>query len=224
VANQIVGHHQACVVVCLATHSSKIHAERLPVKIYTTADGLARDQINRIVQDSHGFLWFCTVEGLSRFDGYRFTNYTTANGLPSGMVNDLLETRDGTFLVATANGLCKFNPRGTPRFTTWRPAEPGAEVINELIEDPAGRIWCGTNAGLYWIDTARDALSFHFLDLGLRRENFDSWLVESLIEDRTGALWVGTRGSGLCRYKADGRIDRLTVAQGLPSAGPPSEC
>src|SRR5580765_3228340 len=81
-------------LLCLATHTSQIHAERLPVKIYTTADGLARDQINRIVQDSHGFLWFCTVEGLSRFDGYRFTNYTTANGLPSGMVNDLLETRD----------------------------------------------------------------------------------------------------------------------------------
>ena len=43
-------------------------AEQLPIKTYTTADGLARDQINRIVQDSHGFLWFCTAEGLSRFD------------------------------------------------------------------------------------------------------------------------------------------------------------
>src|SRR5229473_1815205 len=68
-------------------------AEQLPFKNYTTADGLVRDQINRIVRDSHGFLWFCTREGLSRFDGYRFTTYTTDQGLPPRSVNDLLETR-----------------------------------------------------------------------------------------------------------------------------------
>src|SRR5215813_5749668 len=92
-------------LLCLATGPAKSHAQQLPIKTYTTADGLVRDQINRIVQDSHGYLWFCTVEGLSRFDGYRFTNYTTADGLPSGYVSDLLETRDGMYLVATAKGL-----------------------------------------------------------------------------------------------------------------------
>src|SRR5215813_5022101 len=92
-----------CLLLCLVTASASIQAEQLPIKTYTTADGLVRDQINRIVQDSQGYLWFCTSEGLSRFDGYRFTNYTTANGLPSGWVSDLVETRDGTYLVATAN-------------------------------------------------------------------------------------------------------------------------
>jgi ligand-binding sensor domain-containing protein len=48
-------------------------AEQLPVKTYTVADGLAHNRVKRIVQDSHGFLWFCTADGLSRFDGYRFT-------------------------------------------------------------------------------------------------------------------------------------------------------
>ena len=113
-------------LLCLAIGSSKSHAEQLPIKTYTTADGLVRDEINRIIQDSHGYLWFCTDEGLSRFDGYKFTNYTTADGLPSGAVSDLLETRDGTYLVATAHGLSQFNPRGVPMFAVWRPAEPGA--------------------------------------------------------------------------------------------------
>ena len=57
-------------------------AEQLPVKKYTKSDGLIRDYITRIVVDSHGFLWFCTPEGLSRFDGYTFTNYSGA--APSG--------------------------------------------------------------------------------------------------------------------------------------------
>lgn len=83
-------------------------AERLPLKSYTTADGLARDQVNRIVRDSRGFLWLCTPEGLSRFDGYRFTNYTIADGLPHRSVRDVLETRSGEYWVATGDGLCRF--------------------------------------------------------------------------------------------------------------------
>lgn len=50
-------------------------AERLPLKIYTVADGLASNEINKIVTDSRGFVWFCTSDGLSRFDDYVFTNY-----------------------------------------------------------------------------------------------------------------------------------------------------
>src|ERR1700724_3648233 len=76
-------------------------AERLPLKTYTVADGLAHDEINKIVRDSRGFLWFCTAEGLSRFDGYGFTNYSTNEGLPHPYVNDLLETRTGEYWLAT---------------------------------------------------------------------------------------------------------------------------
>src|SRR5437667_3690869 len=101
-------------VVALLTLSQPILAERLPLKTYTTADGLAHNVINRIVRDSRGFLWFCTADGLSRFDGYSFTNYGTAEGLPHPMVNDLLETRSGEYWVATNGGLVKFNPRGVP--------------------------------------------------------------------------------------------------------------
>ncbi|MGA2591005.1 MAG: hypothetical protein ABSH32_13885 [Bryobacteraceae bacterium] len=53
------------------------------MRIYTTADGLAGNTIDRIVTDSHGFLWFCTREGLSRFDGYQFYNFGVAQGLGS---------------------------------------------------------------------------------------------------------------------------------------------
>ncbi len=48
---------------------STAKAERLPVKTYTVADGLLRDNVLKIKQDSRGFLWFCTDEGISRFDG-----------------------------------------------------------------------------------------------------------------------------------------------------------
>src|ERR1043165_2775398 len=99
-------------LACATVLSGKVNSEHLPIKTYTTADGLAHNVVNRIVRDSRGFLWFCTDEGLSRFDGYSFTTYGLEQGLPSAVVNDLVETRQGDYWVATANGLCYFNPLG----------------------------------------------------------------------------------------------------------------
>ena len=64
-----------CVFGLILASSAIAKGERLPIKSYTTADGLANNAVNRILRDSRGFLWFCTNEGLSRFDGYSFTNY-----------------------------------------------------------------------------------------------------------------------------------------------------
>src|SRR5437764_13526162 len=80
-------------------------AEKLPLKIYTAADGLAHNSVSRIVRDSQGYLWFCTSEGLSRFDGYEFHNYRQSDGLPHRDVHDFLETRSGDFCIATRGGI-----------------------------------------------------------------------------------------------------------------------
>src|SRR5260370_42656767 len=50
--------------VLLAT-SGLVRAEQLPIKVYSTADGLPSTQIRRIVRDSRGLMWFCTVDGCS---------------------------------------------------------------------------------------------------------------------------------------------------------------
>ena len=99
--------------------SLTLRAERLPIKTYATSDGFAHNTVNRIAKDSRGFLWFCTAGGLSRFDGYGFTNFGTRQGLPNSSVNDLLETRAGEYWVATGGGLVRFDPKG-------RPTPPGA--------------------------------------------------------------------------------------------------
>jgi ligand-binding sensor domain-containing protein len=101
----------ACVALVLLLPLA-LKAERLPIKTYTTADGLLRDNVYRVRQDSRGFLWFCTAEGVSRFDGYGFTNFTTDDGLPHPVVNDFLETSKGVYLVATGAGIARLNPHG----------------------------------------------------------------------------------------------------------------
>src|SRR5437867_215144 len=149
--------------------------QHLPIKTYTTTDGLAENQVNQIVRDSRGYMWFCTAEGLSRFDGYRFTNYTTDQGLPHRIVWDLLETRGGTYWVATGDGLCRFNPNGSqsrdssnPMFTVYRPGEsPQARITSVLLEDHAGTIWVGTAGGVYRLEEADGQVKFQFVDMGM---------------------------------------------------------
>src|SRR5580700_2013363 len=113
-------------------------AAQLPVKTYTTADGLARNSINCIVQDPRGFLWFCTSEGLSRFDGYTFTNYGIDHGLPNRAVTSLLIGRSGVYWVGTWAGLFRFDPNSSPpqRFEPVPLRSGGAGmVVYALAED-----------------------------------------------------------------------------------------
>lgn len=84
------------------------------VRIFTTEDGLVRNWIQRIRSDSRGNLWFCTVEGISLFDGSRFTNFTVRDGLPNRLVNDMLESSSGEYWIATNGGLSRFHPVTAP--------------------------------------------------------------------------------------------------------------
>ena len=103
----------------VAVLAGAAHAERLPLKTYSVADGLGSDRVLRIARDSRGFLWFATGEGLSRFDGYAFVNYGVAQGLPAAEVADVAEARDGAIWAATPAGVARLDPLATthPLFT-----------------------------------------------------------------------------------------------------------
>ena len=190
----------ACLILCLAP----LLAEQLPVRIYTTADGLAGNTIDRIVTDSHGFLWFCTREGLSRFDGYQFYNFGVAQGLPAG-ANDLLEAAGGDYWIATHNGIARFQPASPkPRFEILLPRDPKARVVFALAADPAGGIWAGTQGGLYHLDRTSGEWQLRPVDTGMTGQDWEDTFVEALLVDRSGALWAGT-WNGLCHRFPDGR-------------------
>lgn len=203
------------VLLCLL--SLGLLAEQLPIKTYTTSDGLAYNVVKRIFQDSRGFLWLAT-SGLSRFDGQRFINYGLADGLSYRSINDLLETRAGVYWVATnGGGVCRFNPDAGANalFTTYRVGETAAASrVNLLYEDRAGRIWAGTDGGLFRWDEAAGA----FQQLGLEMAAREDRLIQvwALTEDRAGNLWIGT-SSGLVRRSHTGRPMTQHAIQ--PAAG-----
>ncbi len=80
---------------------------------YSTINGLADNRVLCITQDSRGFMWFGTSEGLSRFDGNKFENYFsnpgTENSLPDNIITSIDEYRPGHLLILASANLCCLN-------------------------------------------------------------------------------------------------------------------
>ena len=185
--------------------------ERLPIEAYSTADGLGSDVVHRIVRDSHGFLWLCTREGLSRFDGHEFVTFGVEQGLPSPVVSDFLETRSGELWLGTRAGLVRFDPLGDPgaRDDATTGSDPMFRLIPEdegestgavraLLEDRAGVLWVGSANGLWRVESAPGGGSrLVAVEIGLPADAARR-TVRELLEDPSGGLWVGTDG-GLYR-------------------------
>jgi signal transduction histidine kinase/ligand-binding sensor domain-containing protein len=181
-------------------------AERLPIATFTTADGLAGNEINCILQDSRGFLWVGTQSGLSRFDGYRFVTYGPLQGLPSPGVDALLETPAGALLAGTHGGVARLDPRsrpGAPVFTPL-PGPPGAlhGAINALAAGRAA-IWLGRytfDRSIFRLGSPEGTGAAEPIGLAPGRA---VPLVTALVPDGD-ELWVGT-AAGLWHRLAGGR-------------------
>jgi signal transduction histidine kinase/ligand-binding sensor domain-containing protein len=192
------------------------HGERLPVRSYGLADGLPSTFVDHITSDSRGLLWFSTRDGLARFDGARFVTYGIEHGLPIPNVSFVLESRRNVYWVATnGRGVCRMDSEAVD---VRRPVQASgtlfhcislgrgnADRVNVLHEDPSGRIWIGTDGGLYRLDvpTPRGADPVAVL----LRDPSDPARpvgVSALMAGDAGEMWVGT-GWGLIQLLADGR-------------------
>ena len=196
--------------------ASSAVAERLPVRAYTTADGLARDEVSRIRRDSRGFLWIVTPEGLSRFDGHSFTECRPEPGREPAVVTDVLETRGGELIVATYDGPYRVEPDpviggGSDRLRL-SPLIDGKRGILALHEDAEGTIWCGLFDGLARLRRDGDAWSFEDVALPWPDNASPERRVTVLANDEHGNLWIGST-LGLFRRTPDGRIDWIQLSR-----------
>lgn len=75
------------------------------VKHFGVEEGLASNRVYTAFQDSKGFIWLATTNGVSRFDGKTFKNYTSNNGLPDNDIFDINEDALGRIWLSCYNGI-----------------------------------------------------------------------------------------------------------------------
>lgn len=83
-------------------------------KHLTTDNGLSHDLIQTIVKDKQGFMWFGTLNGLNRFDGFQFKVFKhikkDSTSIPHNTIVDLACDTSGYLWMSTGNGVCRYDP------------------------------------------------------------------------------------------------------------------
>lgn len=171
-----------------------------------------------IVQDSRGFMWFGTQDGLNRYDGYTFEVFRhdpdDPNSLSDSFVQTLHEGEDGILWAGTSGGGLNALDLQTGEVTRYRhdPDEPDSlsdNGVTVVLEDAQGSLWVGTaDGGLDRFDRETGTFVHHRYDPD-DPGTLSSDVVTAVYEDRDGVLWVGT-DSGLNRLDREmGRFERF---------------
>jgi signal transduction histidine kinase/ligand-binding sensor domain-containing protein/DNA-binding response OmpR family regulator len=166
---------------------------------YTLENGLSNNIIHCIHQDSRGWLWFGTSQGLNRFDGYKFTVYKNQPGdsssLSGTLVRTIFEDRHGNLWIGLENGgFNKFN-REKDNFIRFGQKDNFGSLfgnsVNTIVQDQTENLWIGTEKGL----TRMNPVSGKVLDY-FNHDQFKNSISNNNIKilhfDKSENLWIGT--------------------------------
>jgi signal transduction histidine kinase/ligand-binding sensor domain-containing protein len=199
-------------VISLFFFAFQALAERLPIRVFTTADGLGSSFVDSVFRDSKGFLWFSTRDGLSRFDGSRFINYQiTEKNSPPG-IESVFETKRGEYWITTTGGMYRFKP---DNISPDAPAEENpnarpnlkAEFISHqrgfFYEDNNHQLWfCARE--IYTVEQTETEVLFNEVKFDLPGK-YGSPIVLDMMQLRDGSFWFLTT-LGIFRQLPDKRI------------------
>lgn len=188
--------------------------------ISNSESGFAGYQVNTICEDSDGFLWIGTSGALNRLDPKsgkfnHFFNDTSSFSDGDNIIRYISEDLRGDLWLITDKNVFRFDPKTSMshRLDTdslsWHKAEKTFNVRDEsdrFLEDTRGRIWIGTDNGLYNYSPDSEKL----VKIYPEKESRDyilSSVVNCIKEDEKGNIWCGTQNDGLIRATGQGEGD-----------------
>lgn len=172
--------------------------------LYDNRVGLTANSINCISEDSLGFLWIGTQNGLNKFDGREFINFRSIpgdnNSLPQPDILCITADKTGLWIGTNGGGLVRYSYQERQFKTTGFGIDSlkkytADNTVRAVITDSRHYLWVGTLNGLY----SKNKLDRSFTHYELTPGNLAGNNVTSIIEDHSGRIWVGS-ASGLYRY------------------------
>ena len=185
----------------LLTLPQSVLAKRHYLRSYQVEDGLSQNMVYCIAQDSQGFMWFGTQDGLNRFDGKNFRVFKSDADSSGTIGGDgcfaLWEGSDGRLWVGTNNGVSIYNP-SRESFDHFNMIDDGGYKVmgtaRSIFADGRGNLWIVVaERGLFRID-AKGSKRFFAIDY-----NGECNLRDAVV-DGAGNVWVATYGGGVLRF------------------------
>lgn len=178
--------------------------------------GLSQYSVHTILQDSRGFLWFGTQDGLDKYDGHDFTHYKNkfddTTTISSNNISSIVEDKYGYLWIGTTNGLNRYDPlKNTFKRFYHKPGidnSISSNEINSICVDAENNIWVGTNdKGLNQLKLTKDQIFLKKFSHNVNDENsISSDIITDIKIDKKGTIWVGTV-NGLNRFdKSTGKF------------------
>lgn len=173
----------------------------------TIEDGLSQSTVNSIIQDSRGLMWFGTIDGLNRYDGYNFKIFVPQPGvtgsLSDNVVNVVFEDRDNVLWVGTRNGLNKFQ-RDSESFLFYGKSNGlSGENVIAICQDKNGHLWLGfDNGGVTEFDPINNTYVQYLYSVN-SNQSLSGNQVTAVYADSEGIVWVGTGNAGLNRFEPE---------------------
>jgi ligand-binding sensor domain-containing protein/signal transduction histidine kinase len=204
-------------ITCLLLTTALAEGQRQNLRFERlgSAQGLSQSNVTCILQDSRGFMWFGTRDGLNKYDGYRFTVYKSdpknKSGLSNNSVVAIVEDADGNIWIATwGGGISKLN-WNTGKFTHYRndPKDPttiSSDFVRDqcMIKDHKGNLWIGTSEGLNQFDPKTNKFTRYLHDKD-NSASLGSNDVTALLQDKDLNIWAGCENGGLSLLNKDGK-------------------
>lgn len=169
---------------------------------YLTKDnGLSDSNVECIIKDQDGFMWFGTRNGLCKYDGYEITVFrkgSTNNSISGNRILDITEDYEGLIWIGTMkNGLCNYNKQ-TNQFTKFDIEVIEGPRINQVKVFKDSTIWVCSNHGLYNINKKTGKIEAYFQDES--NGGLNSSVIYDIIETASGEIYVATEGWYIQKY------------------------
>ncbi len=197
----------------LATATGFSQTEDYKFHYYSVEHGLPNSTVRAIHQDAKGFMWFGTMQGLCRFDGYGFQRKITD---PADLVYTIFSDKTGLLWIATEKGLIRYDPNreDTRRYQNLADDKESLSFnrVLSLAEDRFDNLWIVSQRGIDIYNRPAD----RFFRVPIREDGKSPWGkgLKMVHPDRSGNLWFASEGGGLSVITA-GHLKRFSQASDL---------
>ncbi len=139
---------------CMFLCTIAANAQQPAYTYYSIRDGLSSNDTYNCVEDKKGFLWIATENGVSRFDGKKFTNYTTSNGLPDNDILAVQMDNDGVIWVLPFQRTPAYYDEKTDKFINSREDKELSKIVlgnvnNANALSTGGMAFCNNDGSFY---------------------------------------------------------------------------
>jgi ligand-binding sensor domain-containing protein len=205
-------HVFALLLFCSDQLHSQKHGSHLKFQRFGAEQGLTVTTAFSIVQDDYGFLWASTIDGLLRYDGYKFihfkNDYNDSTSISDNTVSTLSKGKGNIIWVGTYSGGLNRLDVNTGKFKRILHNSNDENSLSSnrvwaTFENKNNILWIGTDNGLNRLDLSSDKIT-RFFHVEGDSASLCNNSVLSLLEDKNGNLWVGTI-NGLSKIKLDAK-------------------